>query len=104
MKLFTGLAACLWLCASATAVNALTDPTRPNGNASTLDNGDGWQLTATRITPQRRAATINGIEVIEGGLIGSARVLRIRHAQVDLDAQGEILTLHLLPARMKQVR
>lgn len=105
MKRVIGLVTCLSLCAPAMASSvALNDPTQPNGSAGTSEADGGWQLTATRITPQRRVAVINGVDVVEGARIGSALVLRIRHAQVDLDAQGEIVTLHLLPAEMKRMR
>ena len=103
MKRATCLALCLWLCMPPLATSStLIDPTRPNGSAASLEADEGWQLTATRITAQRRVAVINGIDVVEGGRIGAARVLRIRHAEVDLEAHGKPVTLHLLPATMKQ--
>ena len=105
MKRAICLALCLWLCMPPLAISSnLIDPTRPNGSAASLEADKGWQLTATRITAQRRIAVINGIDVVEGGRIGAARVLRIRHAEVDLEAHGKPVTLHLLPAAMKQTR
>ena len=105
MKRSTCLALCLWLCMPPLAMSStLIDPTRPNGSAARLETDAGWHLTATRVTAQRRVAVINGIDVVEGSRIGAARVLRIRHAQVDLEAHGKPVTLHLLPATMKQTR
>ena len=88
---------------------ALADPTQPSGtphlNAAGADSGmGGWRLNATHITSTKRLAVINGTRVAEGDLIGSARVLQVSHAQVKLDAQGEILTLRLLQAEVKKTR
>ena len=85
----------------------LIDPTQPNGtpHADAANSGHGiWHLSATRITPSKRLAVINGTQVAEGGLIGAARVLRVSHAQVKLDVQGEIVTLRLLQAEVKKTR
>lgn len=85
----------------------LADPTRPSGAlAVATETGarDSWLLNATRITPTQRSAVINGTKVAEGGDIQGARVLRISHAQVQLQAQGEILTLTLQPNKMKRAR
>jgi len=85
----------------------LIDPTQPNGthHADAANSGSaGWHLSATHITPTKRLAVINGTQVAEGDLIGSARVLRVSHAQVKLDAQGEIVTLRLLQAEVKKTR
>ena len=96
----------LALLLGATGAHALSDPTRPSGVAAAASpGGDGaWRLTATRITPERRSATINGIEVAEGATLGSARVLRISHAEVQLDMGGRRMTLHLLPTEVKIIR
>ena len=91
---------------SATAA-ALSDPTQPSGtpSADTSVAGPGsWKLSATRITPAQRLAVINGQRVAEGDLIGTARVLRVSHAQVKLDAQGETVTLRLLQSEVKKTR
>lgn len=97
------------LCLTSVAVNAsgLSDPTRPNGSvAASVEPGaiGVWRLNATRITPTQRSAVINGIKVAEGGDIGGARVLRISHAQVQLQSQGEILNLQLQPTQVKKSR
>lgn len=96
----------LTLLLGAAGGHALSDPTRPSGSAATASAGgdSAWRLTATRITPERRSATINGIEVAEGATLGSARVLRISHAEVQLDMDGRHMTLHLLPAEVKTIR
>lgn len=101
----------LSLCCAPLGANAVTaalsDPTRPNGTPSTQD-GDahdgGWRLTATRITPAQRSAVINGSHVREGEEINGARVLHIRHAQVQLATPGGVTTLQLLPAEVKKRR
>lgn len=99
----------LALLLSAAGASGLSDPTRPSGASSstytTAPAGEPtWQLTATRITPERRSATINGIDVAEGGSFGAARVLRVSHAQVQLEVEGRQMTLHLLPAEVKKIR
>ena len=91
---------------SATAAT-LSDPTQPSGAPSadtTVGEPGGWKLSATRITPMKRLAVINGQQVAEGDLIGTARVLRVSHAQVKLDAQGETVTLRLLQSEVKKTR
>lgn len=93
----------------AAGANGLSDPTRPSGAPAAVHGpaaaGDSaWQLTATRITAGRRSATINGIDVAEGANLGAARVLRISHAQVQLELEGRRLTLNLLPAEVKKIR
>lgn len=101
------LCVCLLTMLRAASATALTDPTQPSGTPrmdATANGPGGWRLSATRITPAKRLAVINGTQVAEGGLIGSARVLRVSHAQVKLDAQGEIVTLRLLQAEVKKTR
>ena len=91
---------------SATAAT-LSDPTQPSGTPitdTTVGGPGGWKLSATRITPAKRLAIINGQQVAEGDLIGTARVLRVSHAQVKLDAQGETVTLRLLQSEVKKTR
>lgn len=102
---FTRTCMGLALLLGAAGASGLSDPTRPSGASANPAAGDSaWQLTATRITPERRSATINGIEVAEGATLGAARVLRIGHAQVQLDMGGREMTLHLLPAEVKTIR
>lgn len=106
-RLLTILA--LLTCASVAAETTLIDPTQPNGNSklqATAGNpaAASWRLTATQISPRTRGAIINGSHVTEGGLIGSARVLRISHGQVKLDTQGETITLRLVQSEVKKTR
>lgn len=106
-RTFTRTCMGLALLLGAAGASGLSDPTRPSGassSASTPAGDSAWRLTATRITPVRRSATINGIEVAEGATLGAARVLRISHAQVQLDMGGREMTLHLLPAEVKKIR
>ena len=90
-----------------TLSNTLSDPTRPSGTPSVQGGAThetGWHLTATRITPVQRSAVINGSRVREGEEINGARVLHIRHAQVQLATPGGVTTLQLLPAEVKKRR
>lgn len=90
-----------------TLASSLNDPTRPSGTPSLQEGtpgAGGWRLTATRITPAQRSAVINGNRVREGEEINGARVLHIRHAQVQLATPGGVTTLHLLPAEVKKLR
>ena len=108
-RLPAGLLLSLLLAMHNATAATLSDPTQPSGtpqmNAAGADSGmGGWRLNATHITSTKRLAVINGTRVAEGDLIGSARVLRVSHAQVKLDAQGEILTLRLLQAEVKKTR
>lgn len=87
--------------------HTLSDPTRPSGTSASAQSGTstgGWHLTATRITPAQRSAVINGSRVREGEEINGARVLHIRHAQVQLATPGGVTTLRLLPAEVKTIR
>jgi hypothetical protein len=106
-RTFTRLCLGLALLLGAAGASGLSDPTRPSGASAYTNPADSdraWRLTATRITPDRRSATINGIDVVEGATLGTARVLRISHAQVQLDMGGREMTLHLLPAEVKRIR
>lgn len=103
----TFLCLCLMTVLHAAPAATLIDPTQPSGTARLDANSGGaggWRLSATHITPAKRLAVINGTQVAEGGLIGAARVLRVNHAQVKLDARGEIVTLRLLQAEVKKTR
>ncbi|MBI5041499.1 MAG: hypothetical protein HZB57_10000 [Gammaproteobacteria bacterium] len=103
----TLLCLCLLSVLGTATATTLIDPTQPSGTPQLDANGGGpggWRLSATHITPAKRLAVINGTQVAEGDLIGSARVLRVSHAQVKLDAQGEIVTLRLLQAEVKKTR
>ncbi|MBU1190973.1 MAG: hypothetical protein KKA36_09440 [Gammaproteobacteria bacterium] len=97
----------LFLISVTVNASGLSDPTRPSGSISASAESGAvgvWRLNATRITPTQRSAVINGIKVAEGGDIGGARVLRISHAQVQLQSQGEILNLQLQPTQVKKSR
>lgn len=99
--------ACLAPLAAHGAADVIADPTRPSGMRQTADPADtagDWRLTATHIAAGQRSAVVNGSRVREGETIGGARVLHIRHGQVQLLAQGRVTTLHLLPADVKKTR
>lgn len=96
---------CLPLAAAADP-GTLHDPTRPYGAlGARTDSGDAaWRLTATRITPDRRSAVINARRVYEGDEFDGVRIVRIRHAQVDIATPAGPTTLRLLPAEVKKHR
>lgn len=101
----------LLLCCAPLSVMAstetLSDPTRPIGTptvAAGASGNGGWRLSATRITPVQRSAVINGSRVREGEEINGARVLHIRHAQVQIATPDGVTTLQLLPAEVKKIR
>lgn len=103
VHLYLGMALLL----ATTGASALNDPTRPSGTPVPTQHtagDDAWRLTSTRITPERRSAVINGIDVSEGARLGAAQVLRISHAQVQLELEGRRLVLNLLPAEVKIIR
>lgn len=110
MNTLRALLLLLLLCGVPVCVTAstetLSDPTRPVGTPHTpAGNGDGgWRLTATRITPSQRSAVINGSRVREGEEINGARILHIRHAQVQIATPDGVTTLQLLPAEVKKIR
>ncbi|HEY9197719.1 MAG TPA: hypothetical protein VIR60_00045 [Gammaproteobacteria bacterium] len=84
---------------------ALSDPTRPGGMGAGADGGAAvWRLSATRITASQRSAVINDSRVREGEEINGAKILNIRHAQVDIATPGGPATLRLLPAEVKKNR
>lgn len=99
------LLSCAPLCVTASS-ETLNDPTRPVGisQAQAANGEGGWRLSATRITPTQRSAVINGSRVREGEDINGARVLRIRHAQVQIATPDGVTTLQLLPAEVKKTR
>ncbi len=78
-----------------------TVPSEPLGSRAGVARPGGWKLTATRVRNGDRRAVINGREVREGDAIGGARVRRIRHTEVTLEADGQRFTLRLLPTAIK---
>lgn len=96
--------ACLAPVAASGAADVIADPTRPSGMPQAADAAGGWRLTATHVAAGQRSAIVNGSRVREGETIGGARVLLIRHGQVQLLAQGRVTTLHLLPTDVKKTR
>lgn len=107
MRRYSPILIALCLLNARVGASELADPTRPSGSVAVATEtraSGSWLLNATRITPTHRSAVINGTKVTEGGDIQGARVLRISHAQVQLQAQGEILTLELQPNKMKKAR
>jgi MSHA biogenesis protein MshK len=105
----TGLRVLLttWLLcmAQAAAAETLPDPTRPaidlGGSAGTVDTAAAEAapkgLQSTIISPQYRAAIINGETVRLGGMVGGSRLVDVREGSVVLqNAQGRRV-LELFP-------
>ena len=113
-KLFTALFFAAALLATASlAAQVLDDPMRPptevskttgsdKGVKKTTRYGNGFQLSAIRITKNRRSATVNGQSVSVGDRIASARVLSIQASSVTLQQNGKTLTIKLLPLSIKK--
>lgn len=93
----------------------LDDPMRPpseigskaGGTAGkdvkkTSTYGNGFQLSAIRITKDQRSAIVNGKSVNVGDRIASARVLSIQASSVTLQKNGKTLTIDLLPLSIKK--
>ncbi|MCW8917272.1 MAG: hypothetical protein OQL08_00435 [Gammaproteobacteria bacterium] len=95
----------------ASAPSALSDPMRPPSVTATPPPGDrdgarvserGYRLSAIRITPERRTATINGTTVAVGERLGNARVSAIHASHVTLLQGGKTVTISLLPLSVKK--
>lgn len=86
-------------------VHALHDPTRPTDPADYFGGGSRsnstWSLQSILSAADRRIAIINGTQVREGDLIGSARVISISESKVVLNTDGQRFTLRLLPTSIK---
>lgn len=83
------------------AAAELADPTAPTDPALFFGRDSdresrGWELNSVLIGPHRRVAMINGVAVREGDRIGTARVLRIRPGEVELESGNRHIVLHLL--------
>lgn len=92
---------------------ALSDPMRPpsvtppptsndQGGARGSDGDRGYRLSAIRITPEQRSATINGTTVVVGERLGNARVSAIHASHVTLLQAGKTVTISLLPLSVKK--
>jgi hypothetical protein len=94
------------------AAQLLDDPMRPpsaisskaigEGTTKATTDDDGFQLSAIRITRDKRSATVNGKTVTVGDRIASARVLSIQASSVTLQQNGKNLTINLLPLSIKK--
>lgn len=92
----------------------LNDPMRPpmtvspstsaqgSSKAIKRSQGNGYQLSAIRITKQQRSATINGKTLHIGSHIGTARVTAIQASSVTLQRAGKKITVPLLPLSIKK--
>ena len=95
------------------AAQLLDDPMRPpteiskttgsdKGVKKSTRYGNGFQLSAIRITKDKRSATVNGKSVSVGERIAGARVLSIQASSVTLQKNGKTHTINLLPLSIKK--
>lgn len=113
--LLAGGLLCQALSAHAIGIELLPDPTRPAigipaaaeagtgaGNAPQPSVKEGLQSVI--ISPQRRAAVINGITVELGGKVGDATLVDVRESSVVLQSAQGKRVLELFPGvRLKKV-
>ena len=89
------------LCCAPVRAQTLSDPTRPPGAVSPAEADDGQPrapvLQSVIITPNRRAAIINGERIELGGVYGDARVSRITETEVVLRSAGRTEVLKMYP-------
>jgi hypothetical protein len=93
------LAACLLCLPQFAGAEVLPDPTRPSIDLNSSGAGSEADvvpeepvqrgLQSVIISPQYRAAIINGVTVLEGGKYGDSRLVEVRESSVVLqNAQG----------------
>ena len=63
-----------------------------------------WVLNSTLISPYQKVAIINGQHLKLNEEIDGATIKRITHQQVDLDYQGQIITLSLHRSFISQIK
>lgn len=73
---------------------------KPQRSPSTIQSG--YHLSAIRIAPEQRSATINGKRVAPGQRIGQAKVVAIQAGGVTLQQAGKRFTISLLPLSIKK--
>ena len=101
----SGLAMLFW--AVGAGAQMMADPTRaPRAVPSeiTPEQTRGPVLQSVIITPERRAAIINGERVELGAVYGDARVARITETEVVLRSAGRTEVLKLYPNVDKSVK
>jgi MSHA biogenesis protein MshK len=101
-----GILLMLGLLASAACAESLRDPTRPTGT-SIVDNEAenvmrGPVLQSVLNSSGRKLAIISGQTVKQGDMIGNARVVNIRDAEVVLAQGKELQVLKLFPVVEKK--
>lgn len=103
---------CMALPAQALEIELLSDPTRPvigvvsateAGAANTVHPVVKEGLQSVIISPQHRAAVINGVTVALGGKVGDATLVEVRESSVVLQGAQGRRVLELYPGvRMKR--
>jgi MSHA biogenesis protein MshK len=96
--------------AGAAYAENLPDPTRPPAELSAPASAPGGAVVKTgpvlqsvQISPSSRSAIISGQRVVQGDVIGDARVVKISESEVVLKSGSEIKTLKLFPGVEKRV-
>lgn len=101
------------LCSPYTYAEQLVDPTRPElykstSNVTSPQTPEGshyeWVLNSTLLSSRQQLAIINGIQLAVGEEINGAIVKRIKHQQVTLSYQNEIITLSLHKTFISQIK
>lgn len=87
----------------------LPDPTRPPpelaASSSAADGAavpTGPVLQSVQISPSSRSAIISGQRVVQGGIYGDARVVKISESEVVLKSGSDYQTLKLFPGVEKR--
>jgi MSHA biogenesis protein MshK len=95
---WSALALLFW--AAGVGAQTMADPTRPPRAVpaeAAAERTDARVLQSVIITPDRRAAIINGERVELGGVYGDARVSRITETEVVLRSAARTEVLKLYP-------
>ncbi len=102
---WAALAVLFW--AAAVGAQTMADPTRPPRAVpaeATPEQPGAPVLQSVIITPERRAAIINGERVELGGVYGDARVSRITETEVVLRSAARTEVLKLYPNVDKSIK
>jgi len=101
LTLFLYTAGCAWAL-------ELQDPTRPAWHlqdnqlqSSSPENTMSHRLTMIISGPQDNIAVINGSRVKAGDQVGGATVLKVNTLDVELERDGSLFVVELLPIQVK---
>lgn len=83
---------------------SLVDPTRPVSYAPSVLSESTFQLSSILFSNQRKVAVINGKALIEGELLGKAKVVKINQDNVLIKNGSKQIQLVLERAPVKRKR